>query len=151
MGGSLREVKKNRTRGQSVRPNLNSHGPRCPVQCPLYPGPPCTSEPVYTLWIYYNHILQEKQALFFELTAKKKPLLPLSWREDDIQIVSLPQLQYPTTYWLGENEQKMRGDKLERGVNIIFKPNERHENTDPLVEFPFLSKRSHSCNAKPLF
>jgi len=29
------------------------------------------SEPVYTPWVYYNHLLKEKQALFFELTAKK--------------------------------------------------------------------------------
>lgn len=88
---------KNRTKGQSVKP----HGLRWPAQCPLRRGPPRTSEHVYTPRVYYNHLLQEKQAFFFEPAAKKKPLLPPSRSERQIQTVSLPQPQNPTTGWLG--------------------------------------------------
>lgn len=123
---------KNRTKGQSVRPNLKPHGPRWPVQCPLRPGPPRTSERVYTPRVYYNHLLQEKQTLFFELAAKKKPLLPPSPSKTHIQTVSLPQPQNPTAGWLRETERKMTGDKLRGGkkVHIFSEPNERLGNVD---------------------
>lgn len=121
---------KNRTKGQSVRPNLKPHGQRWPVQCLLCPGLPHTSEHVYTPRVYYNHLLQEKQALFFEPAAKKKPLLPPFHSERHIQTVSLPQPQNPTTGWLRKTEQKMTGDKLWGGNRFIFSLNQRLGNVD---------------------
>ena len=95
------------------------------MQCPSCPGPPRTSERVYTPRVYYNHLLQEKQALFFEPAAKKKPLLPPSRSERQIQTVYLPQPQNPTTGWLRKTERKMTGDKLRGGKKrFIFSLNQ---------------------------
>lgn len=141
VGGNSRGVK-NRTKGQLVRPNLKPHGLRWPAQCPLCPGSPRTSEHVYTPRVYYNHLLQEKQPLFFELTAKKKPLLPPSCREGDIQTVSLPQPQNPTTRWLRENERKMTGDKLWGGKRFIFSVNQMKGLGMWISQFVFLKPRS---------
>lgn len=91
-----RSEKQNKGTIGQAKPQI-SWGSKGPAQRPLRPGPPCTSEPVYTQQVHYNHLLQEKQALLFEIPAKKKPLVRLSCREEDIQIMSLPQLQNPTT------------------------------------------------------
>lgn len=107
---------KNRTKGQSVRPNLKPHGSRWPRRCPLRPGPPRTSERVYTPRVYYNHLLQEKQTLFFEPTAKKKPLLPPSRSERNIQTASLPRPRNPTTGWLKNSTE----DDRRQIVGLIF-------------------------------
>lgn len=110
---------KNRTKGQSERPDLKPHGQRWPAQCPH------TSEHVYTPWVYYNHLLQEKQALFFEPAAKKKPLLAPFHSERHIQTFFLPQPRNPTTGWLRKTEQKMTGDKLRGGKRFIFSLNQK--------------------------
>lgn len=109
------------TKGQSVRPNPKPCGPRRPVQGLLCSGLPCTSEHVYTQRVYYNHVLQDKQALFFESTAKKKPLLPPPLcSERDTQTIPLPQSQNPKTGWLRKRERKMTGDKLRGGKGSYF-------------------------------
>lgn len=121
--GNLRGVK-NRTKGHTVRPNLKPHGQRWPAQCPLCPGPPRTSEHVYTPRVYYNHLLQEKQAPFLWAHSQEKAtsasLLQGGRYSDD----SLPQPQNPTTRWLRENERKMTGDKLWGGKRFIFSLNQ---------------------------
>lgn len=113
VGGNFRREWETEQRDNRSGPNLKPHGPRWPALCPLCPGPPRTSERVYTLRVYYNHLLQEKQALSFEPAAKKKPLLPPSRSERDIQIVSLPQPQNPSSRLVRERwVRKMTGDKL---------------------------------------
>lgn len=141
---------KNRTKGRSVRPNLKPHGPRWAAQCPLRPGPPRTSERVYTPRVYYNHLLQEKQALFFEAAAKKKPLLPPSRSERHIQTVSLPQPQSPTTGWLRKTERKMTGDKLWGGKGFAFSLNQMKGLGTWISQLATLKQRSSVCHAKPL-
>lgn len=84
-------------------------------------GPPRTSERVYTPRVYYNHLLQEKQAFFFELAAKKKPLLPASCREGDIQTVLLPQPRNPKTSSPRKNWMETRTrEKLRGGKRLCF-------------------------------
>lgn len=83
-------------------------------------GPPRTSERVYTPRVYYNHLLQEKQAFFFELAAKKKPLLPASCREGDIQTVLLPQPRNPKTSSPRKNWMETRTREKLRGGKRLF-------------------------------
>lgn len=137
VGGNLGGVR-NRTKGHSVRPNLKPHGPRWPAQRPLHLGPPRTSERVYTPRVYYNHLLQEKQAFFFELAAKKKPLLPASCREGDIQTVLLPQPHNPKTSSPRKNWMETRTrEKLHGGKRFVS-------------QLVFLTRRSSVRHAKPL-
>lgn len=149
VGGNFKGVK-NRTKGQSVRPNLKPHGPRWPAQCPLCPGPAHISERVYAPRVYYNHLLQEKQTLFFEPIAKKKPLLPPSRSKRDIQTVSLPQPRNPTTGWLRKTERKMTGDKLQGRKKLRFSLNQMKGLGKWISRLVFLKQRSSVWHAKPL-
>lgn len=70
------------TKGQSTRPNPKPHGPRQPMQGLRCPDLPRTSEHVYTQRVYYNHLLQDKQALSLSLQPRKSYFcLPLGVRE----------------------------------------------------------------------
>lgn len=118
MGGVSVREKQYKGTISTVKPQTSWAEMAC--WCPLCPGLPHTSEHVYTPRLCYNHLLQEKQALFFEPAAKKKPLLPPYHSERRTQTASLPQPRNPTTGWSRKTEQKMTGDKSWGGKRFIF-------------------------------
>lgn len=99
-------------------------GVRWPVMGPLCTGLPCTSQHVYTPWVYYNHLLEQKQNISFELAAKKSQWpLPLTVRGAFRPSFSHGRRIQQQVGW-GETQQKMTGDKLRVGkqAHIFSRP-----------------------------
>lgn len=96
-----------------------------------------TSEHVYTRRVYYNHLLQQKQALSFEPAAKKKPLLAPFHSERHIHSpTSFSHSRgVPATGWLRKTEQKTTRRQIggvEKKVHIFSKPKAWERGSLPL-------------------
>lgn len=91
---------------------------------PLCPGLPCTSQHVYTPRVYYNHLLEQKLNISFELAAKKSQWsLPLTAGDAFRPSFSHSRRIQQQVGW-GETQQKMTGDKLRVGkkAHIFSRP-----------------------------
>lgn len=142
---------KNRTKGQSVGPNLKPCGP---VEMACAVSAVSRAAPHIRVCLHSACLLQSltagKTSPLLWAQGQEKPLLPPSRSKRDIQTVSLTQPQNPTTGWLRETERKMTGDKLWGGKRFIFSLNQMKGLGTWISQLVFLKQRSSVWHAKPL-